>query len=289
MQPLTTAVSKGVNLSLGMLNLVVSVHAAVGEDKSSALKIVCTSGHDATPIKMKSFCPTCANEDTASFQRARPIGDGLVVIPQDVIDADKDANKAFAKAIALTVHPVNEVTSVLLPSGKSYYLAMVQPVAGALNTYTLLSRLVSSRTDLAFMTKLTLRSATTLYQLTTAGEGTLVLRQMADAELVREHPAIVFSDLEDKAIDLAGMLADSLIQPFVTTTHGTGRSQIIAEYALGQTPVIAGAIANQTAPDLATVTDFTAHLAALVKANQKSAPKKRATRAARKPSQKVAS
>lgn len=282
MQALTTAVSKAVKLNLLMLNLTVSVHAAVGEDKTSANKIVCMKEHSPTPTRTRLTCPECSAE--TGFVKARVVGDGLVVIPPEVIAAEIEANAAFKNSIELTVHPVAEVTSVLLPSGKSYYLSMIKPTLGERGTYTLLGKLLRRRPDLAFMTKLSLRSAATLFQLTVAGDGTLVLRQMADAELVRQHPVIEFADLDERALELAEMLADQQVQPFVTAQHGVGRSQIIAEYALGQTPIPMAAIPGQASThDIASVTDFTAHLEAMVKAatTAKKAPARK--RAPRKP------
>ncbi len=81
-----------------------------------------------------------------------------------------------------------------------------------------------------------LSSATSIFQLTTAGEGTLVLRQMAPADLVREHPVIDWIEPEEKALDLVAAIAESEVEPFVEMVHGTGKTNIIAEYVEANSP-----------------------------------------------------
>lgn len=272
MQDLGNATASGVTLSLGMLGLVVSVHAAVGEDDSGGLKMVCTDKHAPTPVKQRLACPVCDNAERGTFQRARPVGDGYVVIPPEVLDQVKTAADAFKKQITLTVHPATEVTSVLLPSGKSYYLNLGKgPSQGMRDTYTLLGQLVRSRADLAFMTKYTLRSATSVFRLVVAGDGTLVLQQMADAALVRKHPQIEFSELDGKALDLANMLAETQTTPFLAAEHGSGKTSIIADYANAQNPLQAAAVA---AGPVVGELDIVAQLQAAIEAQQP----KRATR-----------
>lgn len=293
MQQLTSATSAGVNISFaGLINVTVSVHSAVGEDDSRSLRTVCTGhgedAHSATPVKQHLICPVCDNPGTTPFAKGKMIGDGLVVIPQDVIDAESKANAAYKKSITLTSHPVHEVTSVMMPSGKSYYLSLKNPGKGALDAYTLLGKLVSSRPDLAFMCKFTLRSSTNLFQLVVAGDGTLVLRQMADAELVREHPVIEFSEISGRMLELAGLLADETTTSFLVAEHGTGKANIIAEYAAKQTPVTPVATGG-VATESANVLDLTAALEAALAnkpapAKKAATPRKRAPRTAAKAS-----
>jgi non-homologous end joining protein Ku len=278
MQPLKTATSTGVAVSLGMLNLLVSVHAAVGEDDGAGLRTVCVNDHAPTPIRQKYVCPVCESDDRESFAKARQVGDGYVVIPEEVIEAEKAERDAFKKTITLTIHPVTEVTSVLMPSGKCYYLALKSPTQNALDTYSLLSQLVTSRPDLAFMTKFTLRSATSVFRLSVAGEGTLLLTQMAEAELVREHPAITFSDVNPRMLELASVLADQETQPFLAT-HGSGKSHIIAAYAESQTPIAPVSTGQESPASVGNVLDLTALLEAAVgQAAPKSTPKKTAAK-----------
>jgi non-homologous end joining protein Ku len=286
MQPLTSATSAGVTLSFGMIAVAVSVHGAVGEDDSRSMKIVCEHGHAATPVKQRLTCgviyadgTACGNDGSEEpFTRARQVGDGFVVIPPEVIEKDKEASAVFKKSIALSVHPLHEVTSVLMPSGKSYYLSIKAASASAVLNYTLLSRLVTDNPDKAFMAKFTLRSATSLFQLVSAGAGTLVLRQMADADLVREHPSIPFADLDERTLELAGMLAEQQLTPFLVAEHGSGKSSIIADYAASQTPVTPVDVASVAKPEAtasATVSDLTAALEAMLAPTSITAPTKR--------------
>lgn len=283
MQPLTTATSAGVNVSLGFLNLTVSVHAAVGEDTSNKLTTLCANGHAPNPIKQKYECPTCTSTDRSLFQMGKAAGDSWVIVPPEVKEAVKAAADKSKKQLTLTVHPAAEVSSVLQPSGKSYYLSLKTPEPKLAETYTLLSRLVASRPDLAFMGKFTLSSATSIFQLTVAGSGTLVLRQMANAELVREHPVIGWIEPSEKALDLAGMIADQEVVPFVETVHGTGKTSIIAEYVAANAP---NAVPAPVGGPPAGVTDMAEALEAMLAAGRAAkAPAKpvRARRAAKVP------
>jgi non-homologous end joining protein Ku len=296
MQPLTSATSAGVTLSFGMIAVTVSVHGAVGEDDSRAMKIVCSNGHAATPVKQRLTCGVvhadgkpCGNDGSIQdFGRAREVDGGFVVIPPEVIEKDKEASAAYKKSIALSVHPASEVTSVLMPSGKSYYLSIKQQSASALLNYTLLSRLVTANPDKAFMAKFTLRSATSVFQLVAAGEGTLVLRQMADADLVREHPSIGFTDLDERTLELAGLVAEQQLTPFLVAEHGSGKSSIIADYAATQTPQTPVEVATVAKPVAAggSISDLTAALEAMLAPTPITTPTKKAT--ARKSAAKTA-
>lgn len=243
MQPLTGAVSSNVTLSYALLSVSVSLHAAVGEDTSTTLHQVCVHEHAPSRVKQKLYCPVCDNEDRATFAKARAVGDALVVIPEEV-----QAQVAVKKStsISLTIHPEREVSSVLLPSGKSYYLSVKAESPDALTQYTVLSRLISDRPDLAFMCKVALRSAVNIFQLVAAGDGVLVLRQMADAALIREHPSIAFSPIEGvnaQLLDVASQMADIETVPFVEADHGTGKTTIIADYAMANVPASAAPLA----------------------------------------------
>jgi non-homologous end joining protein Ku len=270
MQPLKTATSAGVNISLGFLNLTVSVHAAVGEETGNKLTTLCQHGDNpaklkANPIKQKYVCPTCEAEDRSTFVMGRPVGDDWVIITEDVKEAVAAAAAASKKQLTLTVHPATEVSSVLMPSGKSYYLSLKTGEAKLAETYTLISRLITSRPDLAFMGKFTLSSTTSIFQLTTAGEGTLVLRQMANAELVREHPVIGWIDPSERALALASMIADDAVVPFVEAVHGTGKTNIIAAYVEANAPSAVPAVVGGP---VAAATDMAAALEAMLAASR---------------------
>jgi non-homologous end joining protein Ku len=280
MQSLTNAITAGVTLSYGMIAVPVSVHAAVGEEESSGMRIVCVNEHAATPTKTSMQCPVCASQNRSTFVKARQIGDGFVVVPPEVIADALAAAVPFKKSLSLTVHPAEQVSSVLLPSGKSYYLSLKNPVKGVLDAYSALSALITDRPDLAFMTKFSMRGPVSLFQLTVAGPGTLVLRQMSDAALVREHPAIEFTDVTDSNRQILAMIAERDCVDFVATDHGSGQNTIIADYAATQTPVAAEATGGVVSASNGTVVDITSLLASMLaeKSPAKASPKKRAAR-----------
>lgn len=247
MQDLKSATRAGITLSLDFLNVMVSVYAAVGEDTSAKLTTLCTHlntplqhDHDPNPIKQKYVCPTCDSEAKENFVKGRKSGAQWVIIDDTVREQVKAAAKESADTIALTVHPADQVTGVLMPSGKSYYLGVKgdsdKATAKLSQAYTLLSRTIAGRPDLAFMGKFTLSSTTSIFQLVVAGEGTLVLRQMAEADLVRKHPVIEWIEPTERALEIASAIADDAVVDFVDTTHGTGKTNIIAAYVEANAP-----------------------------------------------------
>ncbi len=239
MQELTAATSKGVTLSLGLLNVQVNVHGAVGADESRSMHHACigtpdSGPHDPTQTRQHLVCPQCGNNDRTTLVKARDAGGQLVVIPPDVLVEDKAAADKFKGILGLTVHPAAEVSSVLMPSGKSYYLdlpAKNRP-DGAIEAYNVLVALIKARPNLAFMTKFALRTAISIFRLEVSGEGTLILRQMADASLVRRAPQIPVLEIPDASVEAAAsMLGDSRVTPFVAAEHGSGSASIISDYA----------------------------------------------------------
>lgn len=262
MQELTSATKANVTLSLGLLSTTVSLHAAVGDARID-MHDACTNGHPVTRIKQRRFCPVCDNDGSVlPLVKARETGDGLVEIKPEVLESVAAVAAEFSD-IALSVHPAEDVSGVLLPSGKSYYLSMKKPGKSQREVYTLLGQLVGSRTDLAFMARYTMRQVTSIFQLVVAGNGTLVMRQMSDAALVRVHPVIEFTDVADTNAVLAESVADALCEPFDPDVHGTTQTSIIEDYVATQTPV--AALPTQSGAS-SNVLDVTAALAAMMEA-----------------------
>jgi hypothetical protein len=283
MQPLKAATRKAINLNLGtLINLPVDVHLAVGEDKESQLKTVCVNGHDITQIRQQQYCPVCDIEhplqaDTSRFQKAAQGPEGLTLVTAEKLAEQRAAGQDTKKNMNITVHPASEVSAVMMPSGKSYYLGLGNTAEGLRGAYTALGTLIRSNPDLAFMTKWTATTVTSVMQLVVAGDGTLVLTQMAEADLVRKHPEIEFvtSGLE-ATLRMAQMLIDDEVQPFVVDKHGNGKATVIAEYVRAMAPTAQpSAVAGY-----ATVTDLNAKLAEQVAARtaQKPATRKRAAK-----------
>lgn len=285
--PLASTTRKGVTLSFGAINLMVNVHSAVGDDTARKLKNVCTGHiggkqHAPSPIKQRRYCPVCDNDNSVEFRKAQEVSEGYVMIPQEIVDLEKEAATGMSKGMEITMHPVESVSG-MLPSGKSYYLSLPNSNPGQRQAYTMLSHLIRTKPDLAFMTRFTLRTAVSVFQITTAGPGTLVLRQMADAELVREHPAIEWFELTEQQMMLAAMVTDMEVKPFVPGEHGTGKSNIIANYAAEQTPIpgVEPVLDGRQAPT-GGVVDITTQLEAMLAARGAQAPAVTPVKAPRK-------
>lgn len=273
MQELTSAITSKVSLSLGIFNTVVSVHAAVGQDESSKMRTVCTHNHAATPIKQHRTCPICGNTDGENkpFEKASAIdSDSVVEIPDWVLDKVKEETDALKRnGIAVTVHRDTDVSSVMLPSGSSYYLSLNKPSQAQLEAYAHIAKLIASRPDRAFMTRFPLRTAVSIFRLTTAGENTLMLEQMADAELVRKHPVVEPFEVDAETVEMVSRYCDRETVEFDVAAHGTARSTIIADYVAAQTPTLvpAGATDVPAAAVASNVIDIKATLANLLGAS----------------------
>ncbi len=246
--PMSRAIKAGVTLRFGLAQIPVSLHStAKVEDDEGELKTVC-HGHGApetfvfegsgkthtlSTIKQVRSCPVCTA--TQEFGKAHPVGEGLVEIPEDVLAAAQAADDAFAKEIALEVHPAAEWAQHAMPTGKSYYVSVKGSGAG----YVLMVALLRKRPDLAFIAMHSVRGAAHLYQLVVADDAdVLMLVQMADPELVRAAPKVTG---EVKPIELAAAerLADDLLAPLDPTVYTRPKQRVIAEYLEGRVPVAA--------------------------------------------------
>jgi non-homologous end joining protein Ku len=273
MQPLTSATSAGVNLNFGLLNLTVSVHGAVG-DTETRLHQACNHGHDLSLVRQRLACPVCDNDGrtelesiVSPFVKVHESPEGLVEVDPAVLEADKEAGKAFRKQIAVSIHPAAEVETVLLPSGKSYYLAMKAATEETAKVYRLIVDMISGRPDLAFMTKFALRTAPSLFQIVVS-HNTLVLRQMADADLVRTHPEIKDAAAEASDVQIAQLIAERLTRPFLADQDGVARTTIVAEWVAAQTPVPAFSPVVAVPEQDGTVLDMSGKLKAMLAATE---------------------
>lgn len=238
---------KEVTLKFGeVIAFKVNVFGAVAEDKNSSLHNACMNDHPITLTKQKLYCPVCNGnginaEPQTGLVKAQSTPDGLVFIPAETLAAANEAEMAFYEVIDLSVHDTTEVSSVLQPSGKSYYLDVSSPAFA--NLYTMLADLVRDRPDKAFMARWTLKTAVTTYRLVLAGEGTLVLQQQADPDLVRAMPVVASTKPKVAAESMIlAQLADALTVPFdVAAISGRAKSKVLAEYTEGQVAVAATA------------------------------------------------
>lgn len=244
-QPLGRATRKGVTLSFGsMIALPVTLYTAVGEDKTAKLHNACNNNHPATRVQQKYVCPLCEGE--SGFVKVRPEGSTLVVVTPEVLEAANAADLQYKDVIDITVHSSEEVSQAMQPSGSSYYLDIETPALARL--YGIIATMVTERPELAFMAKFTLKTAVSVFRLTVAGDGILVLQQQANPELVRELPSVVAAPALAAEIAMASQLADALLAPFTTEGLGRDKGKVLAEYTLGQIATMpAGAVAASSA------------------------------------------
>ncbi len=268
MQDLKGATKANVTVSLGMLNFVASIHAAVGDEESLPTKTLCLhhehpEAGKPSPIKAIWRCPECESEVRKDFVKGFEGPEGWEPIPAETIEAQVAEADEF-KNIELLPHPVGQVTDILVPSGKAYYLN-VKNKANA-QAYAILAETIRKHPDLAFMSKFAQRTVTYLVQLTVAGDGTLVLTQMVDTDLVRKHPVIEFEKPRKEHLRLAGELVKLMVTDFVADQHGQGRSTIIADYVAARQAREALSASVFTPVAAAGPVDMTSQLEAIVAA-----------------------
>lgn len=183
------AYRKGLVLSLGMLNVIVSLDGAVGKEES--LTTVCDQGHPPTPIQQQRYCKSCDNVVSyGDLKKAREVGTGQfqVVDQQEVATVKDQALGATKKMLQLTVHDATEVQAATLQGeGGVYYLEPEGPAQ--IGAYSLLLDALERHPDKAILTRWTPTSSVGTYQLK-AFNGVLVLEKRCDPEQVKAAPSV---------------------------------------------------------------------------------------------------
>lgn len=279
--PLGSTQKANVQLTFGPISVGVSVHSTVAEDKEASLRIVCTGEHGMSdlgaagptflPMNRVDKCPQCGNGN--HLGRAKEVGDGLVLIPAEVLKQAEEGDALFGGEIKLVAHDVAQVEAATRPTGSRYYLNVK---AGISNNYALMRELVLARPNLAFVARFSLKGAAYPYRLMVDGDA-LMLVQLADPVNVRARP-VVMGEVNPAYLELALKLADQDVRAYSPADYVRPKSRIIGEFVEGKTPTV---FSTDGAPVTGQVTDLLEALQASVKAT---APKK--ARAPRKPAAK---
>jgi len=226
-------IRSGVQLVIaGMVSIPVSIFSAQDTDSDGDLTNVCTAeAHADRPSTIRQVyrCPICEVE--SGFVKGKKVDDGLVVIPKEIIEKAEAATAELKGSIQMSVHDATEVNQ-MMPSGKSYYLtAKAGPAA---ESYVALAKLMEQRPDLTFVGQHAMKGGPAPYQLIVA-DGTLVLRQMARPDLVRERPQ-VDGDVSELKVQQFSAVLDMLKTNYDPTSFLSERSKVLTEYVSQQAP-----------------------------------------------------
>lgn len=193
------AYRKGLVLSFGLVNVIVSIDGAVGKEES--LVSVCCgpaggTEHAPTPISQIRTCKHCVTATNpagevayADLKKAREVGSGQYQIAdQNEIAATKDATLgATKKMLTLTVHDNEAVAAATLQADGAYYISPEGPAQ--IGAYSLLLDAVKRNPNKAFLTQFTPTSSAGLWQLKAFGD-VLVMEKRCWPEQVKATPNV---------------------------------------------------------------------------------------------------
>lgn len=220
------SVAKSVTLSFGLMSTDVSVHSALDKEKSGN-KLVCVGGftgvdpktskpvehqaHDPRPIGQVNVCTSCDDiVPYTSLQKARPVGDGFVLLTEDEVTEAKVDVLKLKKATSVTPHPTEQVDMSTAPGEKLYYLL---PNPGAQQTYAAFVYLVENHPEYTFMQLWTPRSRAGQFALKVK-DGCLVWQERERAENIRPVPEVEAEapapmlKMADQVLELEGVVTD---------------------------------------------------------------------------------
>lgn len=258
MLPLSRALKRNVSLRLDAFAFPVTIHSSVAEDTEGALKTVChgqakveqvthlatgagksvsaatlaKAKHPVSLVNSHMICPVCDARE--GFGKGKPVDGGIVELPTGVLEAADGADAQFGAAMMLQPYPAAEVHEALVLSGKTYYLS----VSANKDLYALIVALVKKRTDIAYVTQWSVRTAASPFQLVVEAGDVLALRQLADPSLMRARPQVSGGVVSDVLMKAAEELSDLLLEPFDVTKFDRPRTRIITEFVAGKTPEI---------------------------------------------------
>lgn len=214
------AYRKGLVLSFGLVNVIVSIDGAV--QKEDSLATVCTGtpgtpAHAPTKIAQQRHCATCGEVQFADLKKARVVGDSFQVIEQQEVAAVRDqALGASKKMLTLTAHDAAEVNANTLQGESVYYMS--PDGAAQVGAYSLLLDAVTRRNDIAFVTTYTPTSRQSMWQLK-AFQGTLVVEQRVWPEQVRPAPATGALEPDSVLSAQLDQIISAMVVPFEASNY----------------------------------------------------------------------
>jgi DNA end-binding protein Ku len=284
------AYRKGLVLSFGLVNVIVSIDGAVGKEES--LTSVCcgpTGGtqHAPTPISQVRTCKHCVTKtnpagivEYADLKKAREVGSGQYQIAdQQEVAATKDATLgATKKMLTLTVHDNTDVAANTLQGDGAYYISPEGPAQ--IGAYSLLLDAVKRNPDKAFLTQFTPTSSAGLWQLKAFGD-VLVMEKRCWPEQVKAVPAVGAIEPDAGLQAQMDMVIESMAKSFdpadYRNTYAADLDALLTAKGTVEGEVAERKKSAEKSVATAGVVDLSSQLAAMLSAaTPKAAPKRKA-------------
>lgn len=201
----------------------VKTATAVKEDKTGSFNMICPGSvigrpdtdekHDHAPagVNMRFVCPVCGNDDRTTFKQGKKQDDGTVLMFEDDAVAEaKDADEDSKKLLRVSAHPLDQVETRALFSGKAYFL---RPEASNEKPYKLFAKLIEDNPDKAFLTTYTYTKVSKLYRFMVF-DGCLALAPLCWPEDLAETPDVPQVDISEGEQAQGQTLIDMLLDDF---------------------------------------------------------------------------
>lgn len=206
------ALKKGVAFSVGLVTASCSINGAV--EKAAGNVTVCCGSltpHDPSRISQVNRCSTCGDVSYTSLQKAREVGDGLVLLTaEEITEAKGDADK-YKTQVALTPHPAATVYARTAPGEKAYY---VTPDPGHEVAYDVLRTMILDAPELAYVGLWTPRSNAAQFRVIIR-DGCLMMTELVREQAIKAAPVVT----AEAPAAMKNMAAQVLALPGVVTDY----------------------------------------------------------------------
>lgn len=212
------SVARGVQLSLGLINVTVRIDSARATVTDTDMVTVCANGHDPEKVRRPYVCDTCHNEpawDTLSKGKVNAAGK-LVVVTQDEVKELKDATTTiYKKAVNLVAHPREEFDAATGQGDKLYYLS--PDTEGQNAAYALFAATLKAHPEITLAGMWTPRSKAGLFRLRVVGDVLIMEERLRDAQII--EPPVIEAEANEAHIAMLETLLPSMVTPFDATAY----------------------------------------------------------------------
>jgi len=222
-------------VSIGMTQVTCDL-LSVKKAGDNDLMQVCTGNGTHPPAKpcWDPVCETCGTVSRDTLAKAREIVEGqYVVFGQSEIDALKEDEARYKGQMALTAHPLAEVTGKTERNGTTYVLvpSTKKGVPDQSAFYAVLRALLVETPDVAYMARYTVTSRAAIYKLRLHGN-VILADQMVPTDEYAELPEFTLPDVPEPMLAMVRDYAAAYVTPFDPSAYEN-------EYAARLTAAIA--------------------------------------------------
>lgn len=216
-----SALKKGVAFSVGLVTASCSINGAVekaagnvtvccGNIPSTTNPALTSAHHPPLRISQRNVCSSCDEVPFHLLQKARPVGDGLVLLTSDEINVAKGDADKFKTSVALTPHPAATVYARTAPGKMAYY---VTPDEGHEVAYDVLRTMISAHPELAYVGQWTPRSNAAQFRVIVR-DGCLMMTELVREQSLKAAPVVqadapeAMLAMAEQVLALPGVITD---------------------------------------------------------------------------------